>query len=198
MRLRPAEARAPTVPRDAQAVQPAGTLWLTGLPAAGKTTLAGAIVRELTRQARPACLLDGDLLRLGLSSDLGHSRGDRREQARRVGHVAALISKSGVVAIVALVSPYAEDRRRARELHEGLGLPFFEIWVDTPLAICERRDPKGLYLAARSGSLRGVTGVDAPYEPPANADLHVLGHHRDPEVIAPAIDLLPRPAPSSF
>jgi len=110
-------------------------------------------------------VLDGDVLREGLSSDLGLTRADRAEQARRAAHVAAIVAASGFVAIVALVSPYADDRQRARHIHEEQGLRFSEVWVDTPLVVCEQRDPKGLYSRARAGSLQGMTGVDAPYEP---------------------------------
>src|SRR5205085_5193687 len=137
------------------------TVWLTGIPAAGKTTLAAALEQALRERGLPACILDGDVLRRGLSSDLGLSPGDRAEQARRAGHVAELVAKAGVVAIVALVSPFAEDRRSARDAHDEVGVPFLEVWVDTPLAVCEERDPKGLYAQARSGELHGLTGLDA-------------------------------------
>ena len=109
-----------------------------------------------------AVLLDGDLLRRGLSSDLGISPEDRSEQARRTAHVAALIAGAGLVAIVSLISPYAEDRRRARRIHEAAGLSFHEVWIDTPLQVCEERDPKGIYARLRAGEIRAVTGVDAP------------------------------------
>lgn len=160
------------------------TVWLTGIPAAGKTTLASALQRELSLIGLPACVLDGDVLRRGLSSDLGLSPADRAEQARRAGHVAALIAKAGVVAIVALVSPFAEDRRRARDAHAQMDVPFLEVWVDTPVAVCEQRDPKGLYALARSGHLRGLTGLDAPYEPPVAADLRVAGDAEAPDAAA--------------
>jgi adenylyl-sulfate kinase len=160
------------------------TVWLTGIPAAGKTTLGAALEKELSNLGVPACVLDGDVLRRGLSSDLGLSPGDRAEQSRRAGHVAALIAGAGVVAIVALVSPFSEDRRRAREAHLEMGLPFLEVWVDTPLEVCERRDPKGLYARARAGELRGLTGVDAPYEPPEAADLRIEGNAESPEASA--------------
>jgi bifunctional enzyme CysN/CysC len=164
--------------------RPAHTVWLTGLSGAGKTTLALALERELLRLRRPTCVLDGDELRRGLSSDLGLSPGDRAEQARRVAWVAGLISRSGVVAVVALVSPYVEGRRRAREIHAELGVPFLEVWVDTPLALCEERDAKGLYARARSGELHGLTGLDAPYEAPAAPDLRVPGYGAAPEDVA--------------
>lgn len=175
-----------------QSVRPGGTVWLTGIPAAGKTTLARATQRTLAKRGVAACVLDGDLLRQGLSSDLGLSAVDRAEQARRAAHVAALISQAGVVAIVALVSPFAEDRRRAREIHDRLGLPFFEAWVDTPLAVCEQRDPKGLYARARAGQLQELTGVGAPYERPKAPELRVPGHGQDPDAVARRIvDVLP-------
>ncbi len=164
--------------------RPAQTVWLTGLSGAGKTTLAYALERELLRRGRPTCVLDGDELRQGLSSDLGLSPGDRAEQARRVACVAGLISRSGVVAVVALVSPYAEDRQRAREMHESLGVPFWEVWVDTPLAVCEERDAKGLYARARSGDLHGLTGLGAPYQAPETPDLRVAGYGEASEAVA--------------
>jgi bifunctional enzyme CysN/CysC len=159
-----------------------GTVWITGLPGSGKTTLADAVRRELSGDGRPTCVLDGDQLRSGLSSDLGLSRDDRAEQARRAAHVARLISRSGIVAIVALVSPYAEDRKRARETHDGL--EFLEVWVDTPLSVCEQRDPKGLFRRARSGELSGLTGIDSPYELPTAPDVTVRGYGVQPAVAA--------------
>jgi bifunctional enzyme CysN/CysC len=162
-------------------------VWLTGLSGAGKTTLALALEQGLLRRHYPTCVLDGDELRRGLSSDLGLSPADRAEQARRVACVAALVSRSGVVSVVALVSPYAEDRRRAREIHEDLGVPFWEVWVDTPLVLCEERDVKGLYARARSGDLDGLTGLDSPYEVPQAPDLRVHGYDATPEAVAEQI-----------
>jgi bifunctional enzyme CysN/CysC len=164
--------------------RPGGTLWLTGLPGAGKTTLAAATQRLLDIRGWPGLVLDGDVLRRGLSSDLSLSARHRAEQARRAAHVAALVSQAGVPAIVALVSPYLDDRCRAREIHAALDLPFFEVWVDTPLDVCERRDPKGLYSRARAGEIHEMTGVDAPYEPPDHPDLRVVGHGEDPDATA--------------
>lgn len=147
------------------------TIWLTGLPASGKSTLAAAAEAALVRAGRPALRLDGDNLRHGLCGDLGFAPADRAENVRRTAHAAALLAEAGVVALVALVSPYRADRDRARAIHAERGLPFFEVWVATPLATCEGRDPKGLYARARAGALAGMTGVDAPYEPPAGPDL---------------------------
>jgi bifunctional enzyme CysN/CysC len=118
-----------------------------------------------------AYLLDGDNLRHGLSDDLGFSPGDRAENIRRVGHLTRLLADAGVVALASLVSPLKSDREIARALNEAAKLPFLEVYVATSLAECEKRDPKGLYARARSGQLSGMTGVDAPYEPPENPDL---------------------------
>jgi bifunctional enzyme CysN/CysC len=163
------------------------TLWLTGLSAAGKTTVARALELRLAELGKVAVVLDGDVLRKGLSSDLGISRKDRSEQARRTAHVAAVIAGAGLVAIVSLISPYAEDRGRAREIHDAGGLGFHEIWIDTPLHLCQERDPKGIYARARAGQIRGVTGVDAPYESPRDPDVRICGGECSPEEAAAKI-----------
>jgi bifunctional enzyme CysN/CysC len=151
------------------------TVWLTGLPASGKSTVAAAVEARLLAAGRPAYLLDGDNLRHGLNGDLGFSAEDRAENVRRTAEVAALLADAGVVALAALVSPYRADRDAARAAHERRGLPFVEVWVSTSLEECERRDPKGLYARARAGELTGLTGVDDPYEPPARPELEVAG-----------------------
>jgi bifunctional enzyme CysN/CysC len=115
--------------------------------------------------------LDGDNLRHGLNGDLGFDEGARSENVRRTAHVASLIAESGTVALVSLVSPYARDREAAADLHVSLDLPFLEVFVDAPLALCERRDPKGLYARARAGELTSMTGIGAPYEPPLAPDV---------------------------
>lgn len=147
-----------------------GTIWITGLPAAGKTTVANSVYQWILAQDGRAFILDGDEVRTGLCADLGFSREDRAEQVRRVAYMATILVQSGTIAIVALISPYAEDREKARSIHQQKGLDFYEIWVNTPLHICEERDPKGLYAAARAGTLQGLTGIDAPYENPTNPD----------------------------
>src|SRR3954466_16092336 len=149
------------------------TVWLTGLPASGKSTLAAAVEAHLLRAGRAAYVLDGDNLRHGLNGDLGFSATDRAENVRRTAEVAALIADAGVVCLAALLSPYAADRAAARAAHERRELSFLEVHVATSLAECERRDPKGLYARARAGELTGLTGVDAPYEPPEAPDLRV-------------------------
>jgi bifunctional enzyme CysN/CysC len=164
---------------------PGATIWFTGLPAAGKSTIASAVEHHLVTAGRPAFLLDGDNLRHGLNGDLGFGEDARCENVRRTAHVARLLAESGTVALVSLVSPYARDRESAAALHTAVDLPFIEVFVDTPLALCEERDPKGLYARARSGELCGLTGVDAPYEPPLQPDL-VL--HSGCESVAEAIE----------
>ncbi|HXB15548.1 MAG TPA: sulfate adenylyltransferase subunit CysN [Solirubrobacteraceae bacterium] len=147
------------------------TLWFTGLPGAGKSTVAAAVEERLLEMGRAAFLLDGDNLRHGLNGDLGFDEQARTENVRRTAHVARLLAESGTVALVSLVSPYAADRRTAASLHAADELDFLEVFVDAPLELCERRDPKGLYARARAGELSGLTGVGAPYEPPENPDL---------------------------
>lgn len=147
------------------------TVWFTGLSASGKSSLAIELERLLVAAGRPAYLMDGDNLRHGLNSDLGFSDDDRRENIRRTAEVAALFADSGSVAIVSLISPFAEERRRAREIHAERRIAFYEVFVDTPLDECERRDPKGLYARARRGEIRHFTGIDSPYERPEHADL---------------------------
>jgi adenylyl-sulfate kinase len=151
------------------------TIWMTGLPASGKSTVAAAIEARLLAEGRSAYVLDGDNLRHGLNGDLGFSAEDRAENVRRTAEVAALLADAGVVVLVALVSPYRADRAAARTAHERRELPFLEVHVATSIEECERRDPKGLYARARAGELQHLTGVDDPYEPPEAADVVVEG-----------------------
>jgi bifunctional enzyme CysN/CysC len=153
---------------------PGATIWFTGLPGAGKSTIAAAVEERLIGASQSAFLLDGDNLRHGLNGDLGFDEQARRENVRRTAHVAQLLAESGAVALVSLVSPYAVDREFAATLHRDAELEFIEIFVDAPLELCEKRDPKGLYARARAGELSGLTGVGAPYERPADPDL-ILG-----------------------
>lgn len=149
------------------------TVWLTGLSGSGKSTIAVQVEAELIERGRHAYLLDGDNLRHGLNGNLGFSAEDRAENVRRVGEVARLFADAGTVALVSLVSPYVADRDRVRALHAEAGLPFLEVYVNTPLDECERRDPKGLYAKARAGEIRGMTGIDDPYEPPTRPELEL-------------------------
>jgi len=146
--------------------QQGATVWFTGLPGAGKTTIATAVEARLIDAGRSAYRLDGDNLRHGLCRDLGFSKDDRETNVGRVGEMARLFADAGTVALVALVSPYTDCREKVRELHHRDGLRFLEVFVNTPAEECVRRDPKGLYARARNGSLSGMTGVDDPYEAP--------------------------------
>ena len=149
------------------------TIWLTGLSASGKSTIAMETERQLVEQGRAAYLLDGDNLRHGLNSDLGFSDADRAENVRRTGEVALILADSGQVAVVSQISPERGAREAVRRAHKEAGLRFVEVFVDTPLEVCEQRDPKGLYARARAGEISGFTGIDSPYEEPLDPDLHL-------------------------
>ena len=149
------------------------TIWITGLPSSGKSTMGAAVEERLVEQGRSAYLLDGDNLRCGICGDLGFSREDREANVYRVGELARLFADSGAIAVVALVSPYERTRREVRERHQRDDLPFHEVFIDTPIAMCAERDPKGLYARARAGNLDGFTGVDDPYQPPRHPDLRL-------------------------
>ncbi|HVX17657.1 MAG TPA: adenylyl-sulfate kinase [Acidimicrobiales bacterium] len=156
------------------------TVWLTGLSGSGKSTVAIELERLLVGQGRPAYRLDGDNLRHGLNADLGFSAADRDENVRRAGRVSVLFADAGVVAVVALISPYRSGRDEIRAWHDQAGAPFVEVFVDTPLAVCEARDPKGLYRKARRGEVTGFTGVDDPYESPLHPELVLTPADGDP------------------
>jgi adenylylsulfate kinase len=168
---------------------PGFTLWLTGLPGAGKTTLATRVREELVSRGREVELLDGDEMRTTLCRDLGFSKADRDESVRRIGQVAQLLSRHGVVAIVAAVSPYREIRDEVRRAH---GAAFVEVFVDCGLTELIRRDPKGLYAKAIRGEIQDFSGISAPYEAPAAPDIHVKTDSQDVEatvrVLVTALD----------
>jgi len=159
--------------RWAQLGQRGVTVWFTGLSGSGKSTIAAAVEEHLVQSRRWAYRLDGDNLRHGVCSDLGFSRDDRSENARRVAELALLFADAGSVALVCLVSPYAADRRHARALHDEAGIDFVEVFVNTSIEECARRDVKGLYAKARGGALSNLTGVGSPYEPPAAPDVEL-------------------------
>ena len=160
-------------PADRRAAlgQGGATVWLTGLSGSGKSTVAAALEKALVDAGRAAYRLDGDNVRHGLCRDLGFSAADRAENVRRVGEACKLFADAGVIAVASFISPYRADRAAVRALHESAGLAFLEIFIDTPLSICEQRDPKGLYAKARAGEIQGFTGIDDPYEPPASPEL---------------------------
>jgi bifunctional enzyme CysN/CysC len=167
-------------------------LWLTGLPGAGKTTIAMRVERELFRRGYQVYALDGDLVRTGLNSDLDFSDDGRRENIRRVAEVAKLLADAGTIALISLVSPAAADRARAREI---VGGAFHEVYVDASLATCEARDPKNLYKRARAGEIAGFTGVGAPYDAPQSPELVLNTERHDVDrTVADAVDYVVRAA----
>jgi bifunctional enzyme CysN/CysC len=166
------------------------TVWLTGLSGSGKSTIASALAARLTGRGVLTYTLDGDNLRHGLNGDLGFSPDDRSENVRRVGEVARLFADAGVVTLVPLISPYRSGRDHARALHAAADLVFVEVFVDTPIEVCEQRDPKGLYAKARAGELTGFTGIDDPYEAPLAPDLVVEGGTPAPDAAATIVAAL--------
>lgn len=149
------------------------TVWLTGLSGSGKSTVAYAVEASLVANGRAAYVLDGDNLRHGINADLGFGTADRAENVRRVGEIARLMADAGILVLVPVISPYREGRDQVRDKHHEIGLTFLEVFVDTPLEICEERDPKGLYARARAGEITGMTGVDDPYEAPQSPDARI-------------------------
>lgn len=154
------------------------TVWLTGLPSAGKSTLAG-LAADAMGGARLVEVLDGDAVRRTFFPELGFSRADREENVHRIGRLALLLARNGVTVLVAVIAPYRGARDRVRRLHSDAGVPYTEVWVDAPLATCAERDVKGLYAMAGRGELHGLTGVDDPYEPPAAPELHLRTDRQD-------------------
>lgn len=169
-----AELFAPTVTQLAGA-----TVWLTGLPSAGKTTVAHALAVRLVAQERNVEVLDGDELRTHLTAGLGFSRQDRDTNVLRVGFVARLLARNGVVALVPVIAPYAAARAQVRAQHQADGVEFVEVHVATPVDVCAERDVKGLYAKQRAGEVSGLTGVDDPYEIPQTPELRIDTQGRD-------------------
>jgi adenylylsulfate kinase len=146
-------------------------LWFTGLSGSGKSTLAGALEQRLHAEGIATMLLDGDNIRTGLNSDLDFSENGRIENIRRLGEVCKLFVDSGIVVLTAFISPFQSDRDTVRSKIEGNR--FLEVFIDTPLEICEQRDVKGLYKKARAGEIPNFTGIDSPYEAPKNPEIHI-------------------------
>jgi bifunctional enzyme CysN/CysC len=164
---------------------PPCVVWFTGVPAAGKSTIANLVESRLHRLGVHTYLLDGDNVRHGLSSDLGFTQQDRVENIRRVAEVARLMADAGLVVLVAFISPFRAERRFARGL-VGRG-EFCEVFVDVPLSVAEARDPKGLYAKARAGELANFTGVDSPYERPEHAEVVIASDQTTPEAAADVV-----------
>jgi adenylylsulfate kinase len=153
--------------------RPGATVWLTGLPSAGKSTIAAALAQRLGAEGHRVELLDGDVLRTHLTGDLGFSRSDRDTNVHRVGFVARLLARNGVIVLVPVIAPYAAARAKVRAEHAADGTMFIEVHVATPLDVCAERDVKGLYAKQRAGELSGLTGVDDPYEIPQSPELRL-------------------------
>lgn len=166
------------------------TVWLTGLSGAGKSSVAMLVEQKLLEKGVPAYVLDGDNLRHGLNADLGFSMADRAENLRRLAHVATLLADSGQIVLVPAISPLAEHREMARKVHADAGFEFFEVFCDTPLKECERRDPKGLYAKARAGEITHFTGIDSPYQRPKSPDLRLTADRSVEEQAQSVIDML--------
>ncbi|HFR4112672.1 TPA: adenylyl-sulfate kinase [Yersinia enterocolitica] len=174
--------------REQQHGHPGVVLWFTGLSGSGKSTVAGALEQALFARGVSTYLLDGDNVRHGLCRDLGFSDADRRENIRRVGEVAKLMVDAGLVVLTAFISPHRAERKMVRDmLASG---QFIEVFVDTPLAICEARDPKGLYKKARAGELKNFTGIDSIYEFPEHPDIHLRGEQLVTNLIEQLLDVL--------
>ncbi|CAG2120381.1 unnamed protein product, partial [Medioppia subpectinata] len=167
------------------------TVWFTGLSGAGKTSIAFGIEDFLCRNKIFTYALDGDNIRYGLNKDLAFSSEDRTENIRRIGEVARLFADAGAIALTSFISPFAADRNSARKIHEDADLPFFEVFVDTPLEVCEQRDVKGLYAKARAGKIKQFTGIDSKYEFPEKPDLVLkAGEDSITDCVNKVIDLL--------
>jgi len=166
------------------------TVWFTGLSGSGKSSIAVLVEQKLLEKGCPTYVLDGDNLRHGLNADLGFSMADRAENLRRLAHIATLMADSGLTVLVPAISPLAEHRALARRVHAEAGFEFFEVFMDTPLQDCERRDPKGLYAKARAGEITHFTGIDSPYQRPKNPDLRLIPDRTTDEQADLVIDLL--------
>ncbi|TFK22606.1 adenylylsulfate kinase [Coprinopsis marcescibilis] len=153
--------------------QKGATIWLTGLSASGKSTIACALEQHLLHLHKFTYRLDGDNIRFGLNKDLGFDEKARNENIRRIGEVSKLFSDASAITVTAFISPYRQDRTVARELHDKSGIPFIEVYVDAPLEVVEQRDPKGLYKKARAGEIKEFTGISAPYEAPETPEIHI-------------------------
>lgn len=160
--------------------QKGATLWFTGLSGSGKSTLAFTLEHRLIQQGYKCYVLDGDNIRHGLNRNLGFSDADREENIRRVGEVSKLFADSGMIVLSSFISPFLKDRQLVRDIHLADELPFIEVFMDTPLEMCEDRDPKKLYEKARRGEIKNFTGIDSPYERPGSAEL-VIRPHSSPE-----------------
>ncbi|MGW6904380.1 adenylyl-sulfate kinase [Streptomyces sp. NPDC054940] len=163
------------------------TVWLTGLPSAGKTTIARLLGDRLTAEGHRVEVLDGDEIRRFLSAGLGFSREDRNTNVQRIGLVSEVLARNGVLSVVPVIAPYADSREAVRKRHEASATPYVEVHVATPVEVCSERDVKGLYARQAAGRLSGLTGVDDPYEPPADPALVLRTQDQSPRESADAV-----------
>lgn len=170
--------------------RPGATVWLTGLPSSGKSTLAEELAVLLRSRARRVEVLDGDRLRQIFSPDLGFSRADRNANVQRIGMMAQVLARNGVLALVPVIAPFADSREAVRKRHLASGTPYFEIHVAAPVDVCAARDVKGLYARQAAGEISGLTGVDDPYELPESPDLRVQTHLQSVHESAAAVHRL--------
>ncbi|MGW1026471.1 adenylyl-sulfate kinase [Streptomyces sp. NPDC002577] len=163
------------------------TIWLTGLPSAGKTTIARGLAGRLRAEGHRVEVLDGDEIRRFLSAGLGFSREDRNTNVQRIGLVAEVLARNGVLTVVPVIAPYADSREAVRKRHQTSDTPYFEVHIATPVEVCSDRDVKGLYARQAAGQLTGLTGVDDPYEPPVDPELVLETQHQTPQQSADAV-----------
>lgn len=166
------------------------TIWLTGLPSAGKTTIAYELANTLRAEGRKVEVLDGDEIREYLSAGLGFSREDRHTNVQRIGYLAELLARNGVLALVPVIAPYADSREAVRKRHQAGGTGYLEVHVATPVDVCSVRDVKGLYAKQAAGELSGLTGVDDPYEAPESPDLRIESQNQTVQESAAALRAL--------
>ncbi|WP_461026996.1 adenylyl-sulfate kinase [Streptomyces sparsus] len=176
--------------REMSGTAQGATVWLTGLPSAGKTTIARALAERLRAEGHRVEVLDGDEIREFLSAGLGFSREDRHTNVQRIGFVAELLASHGVKALVPVIAPYADSREAVRKRHRAEDTPFLEVHVSTPVEVCAVRDVKGLYAEQAAGRLSGLTGVDDPYEAPDDPDLRIAAQEQTVEESAAALHAL--------
>lgn len=185
------QARAAGARAEAAAAPRGATIWLTGLPSAGKSTVATAVARGLRAGGRDVEVLDGDEVRRNLTSELGFTKEHRDLNVARIGYVAELLARHGVLVLVSVIAPYADARDAVRKLHEQNGTAYAEVYVAAPLAVCRDRDVKGLYARQAAGQISGLTGVDDPYEAPRSPELTINTHAQDvADSVAELSDLL--------
>ncbi|MGK5529767.1 adenylyl-sulfate kinase [Streptomyces sp. URMC 129] len=158
--------------------RPGSTVWLTGLPSAGKTTIANVTAERLRRDRRRVEVLDGDQIRAGLSAGLGFSREDRHRNVQRIGVMAEILARNGIIVLVPVIAPCADSREAVRARHRASGTPYLEVYVATPVEVCAARDVKGLFARQAAREISGLTGVDDPYEPPTAPDVRIEAHRQ--------------------